>query len=195
MNKSLDEENENILKNSNITNNIEEIIKTKQMSYYNSYLLEIKNEYNQFDKKNNIEINYNFSITTNEEDEEYEEYEQDEKNDENTFGNTSFIDYSSLNNNVLKQKEIEMESHNQIKLNNSWLDSFNDLFGINLFINDLLYKEMQINHKLGKIIYNNNGKIEIAYHSKITPKIIYNNKIYGTHMEWINKCFKNQKIV
>ena len=70
MNKSLDEENENILKNSNITNNIEEIIKTKQMSYYNSYLLEIKNEYNQFDKKNNIQINYNFSITTNEQDEQ-----------------------------------------------------------------------------------------------------------------------------
>ena len=82
-------------------------------------------------------------------------------------------------------------NYNNDDSNSSWMEEFNYLFKISsLSCNKY---EMQINKKLGKIVYYNNGKTEIAYHSKISPKIIYNNKIYKNNADWINTCF-NKKI-
>ena len=50
------------------------------------------------------------------------------------------------------------------------MESFNDLFGgINLYLNDILYREMEINHRLGKIIYyfNINDFIIVIYNFKL----------------------------
>ena len=51
--------------------------------------------------------------------------------------------------------------------------------------------KMYSNKKLGKILYTYKNNIEVAYHSKISPKIIYKSKIYESQLDWINKCFKN----